>query len=370
VVNSADVLIVGGGPAGLATAIAAALRGFRVTVADPRKPPIEKACGEGLLPEGVAALGQLGIQLNSENAFPIAGIRFCDEISSVSGKIPLGATSFGLRRTDLHQLLVLRAEKLGVCVRWGTRVSDWHSNAARLNGRDVRFRWLVGADGQKSAVRKWAGLGPGRLRSSRLGFRRHFTVAPWSDFVEVYWGRNCQIYVTPTGPREVCVAVLTRDERLRTDIALRQFPLLAARLHDAGPISTEVGGATVLERARSVAHGNVALVGDASFTVDGITGQGLSLAFRQAIALGDALARQNLSLYQKAHREIVRSPARMARLLLLLDRNPWIRGKVLRLLFRNPDIFAKLVARHTGKPAVQSSNSADICDLEWQALRT
>jgi flavin-dependent dehydrogenase len=108
VAENADVLIVGAGPAGLATAIAARLKGLSVTVADARRPPIEKACGEGLLPEGVAALSRLGIQLNSDVAFPIAGIRFCDEVSSASGKLPHGSASFGLRRTTLHALLLQR----------------------------------------------------------------------------------------------------------------------------------------------------------------------------------------------------------------------------------------------------------------------
>jgi len=60
-----DVLVVGAGPAGLATAIAAAAKGLRVTVADARRPPINKPCGEGLLPEAVEALRGIGIELNS-----------------------------------------------------------------------------------------------------------------------------------------------------------------------------------------------------------------------------------------------------------------------------------------------------------------
>ena len=55
-----DVFIVGGGPAGLATAIAARRRGLSVVVADGAVFPIDKPCGEGLMPDGVAALHQLG----------------------------------------------------------------------------------------------------------------------------------------------------------------------------------------------------------------------------------------------------------------------------------------------------------------------
>src|SRR3979490_781323 len=51
-----SVLVIGGGPAGLAVAIAARMKGFDVTVADGAKPPIDKACGEGLMPGTMAAL--------------------------------------------------------------------------------------------------------------------------------------------------------------------------------------------------------------------------------------------------------------------------------------------------------------------------
>ena len=58
-----DVFISGGGPAGLATAIAARSEGFRVTLADASRPPIDKACGEGLMPEALAAASQIGIHI-------------------------------------------------------------------------------------------------------------------------------------------------------------------------------------------------------------------------------------------------------------------------------------------------------------------
>ena len=364
----ADVLIVGAGPAGIATAIAATQKGLRVTVADAHRPPIIKACGEGILPEGVFALRQLGIWLDSSVAFPIAGLRFSDEASSAYGKITRGA-SFGLRRSVLHELLVRRASELGVQFRWSTRVSELNSTSAQLDGVHFPFRWLVGADGQKSMVRKWSGLGPRRVRSARFGFRCHYAVAPWSEFVEVYWGERCQIYVTPTGPDEICLAVLTSDPQLRVDRALRQFPEVAARLGGACRITEELGNSTVLEYPRDVAREHVALVGDASFSLDGITGQGLSLAFQQAFFLGDALASEDLGRYQIAHRRSVQAPARMARLLLLLDRLAWLRRKVLRMFAENPNLFTRMISSHANHPKPAPIKASEIFDFGWQVLR-
>ena len=71
-------------------------------------------------------------------------------------------------------------------------------------------------------------------------------------------------------------------------------------------------------RLAAVTKGNVALLGDASGTVDAITGEGLHLAFRQAAALAEALAAGDLSPYAAAHRRLQKMPQLMARLLLLL----------------------------------------------------
>ncbi len=109
---TSDVVVVGAGPAGIATAIAASLKGLRVTVLDSRKPPIDKPCGEGLLPQAVTALRKIGIELDSSNAFPFYGIRFCDENSSATARIVNGQ-AFGVRRTTLHRLLMDRALERG-----------------------------------------------------------------------------------------------------------------------------------------------------------------------------------------------------------------------------------------------------------------
>ncbi|MGH9713886.1 MAG: NAD(P)/FAD-dependent oxidoreductase [Candidatus Acidiferrales bacterium] len=364
----ADVLVIGAGPAGLATAIAARLQGLTVTVADSRRPPIDKTCGEGLLPEAVVSLQRLGIQLDSVRAFPIAGIRFLDEKSSAAASLPAGL-AFGLRRTALHQLLIERAAEVGVTLLWGASVSSVNSQGAQINGSWCASEWLVGADGQNSVVRKWAGLSARGTRRRRFGFRRHYAMSPWTDFVEVYWGERCQIFVTPTGESEVCVSLLTGDPQLRIEDALPRFPEVARRLQGGRKLTTEQGALTALERTRAVVRGPVALVGDASGTVDGIAGQGLSLAFQQAIHLGGALARRDLSLYAAAHRRICMMPERVNRLLLLLDRNAWIRRKALRLFADAPRLFAGLMSIHTGQRAPEEVKAREFLDLGWRVLR-
>jgi flavin-dependent dehydrogenase len=364
-----DVIIIGAGPAGIATAIAASQRGLRTIVFDARIPPIDKPCGEGLLPQGVAALRSLGIHLNSSLAVPFAGIRFANGESAAYAKFP-DATGFALRRLRLHELLVERAIAAGVIFHWGTRVTKMDSRQVTTGNAQFPYAWLVGADGQNSFVRRWAKLGPVRATGRRFGFRQHFRVRSWPDFVDVHWGEHCQMLATPTNAQEICVSVLSRDPSFRISQALPLFPELAGRLRHAKPVTRELGNATSLNRLATIARGRVALVGDASGSVDAITGHGLSLAFQQAIFLAEAFERGNLAHYVSAHRKIAVMPALMSRLMLVMDKNAWVRRKALRLFENMPELFAKLLSVHTGAVPLSSLGSGEIIELAWKLLRT
>ena len=364
-----DVLVVGAGPAGLATAIAAAANGLRVVVADARRPPINKPCGEGLLPEAVDALRSIGIELDSSLGCPLKGFRFSDDSYSVSAPIERGR-AFGLRRTALHNLLVARAAEVGVIFRWGARVSEFAPAGARINGEFVDYRWLVGADGLNSSVRRWAKFNWPRISCrTRFGFRRHFAIRPWSKFVEVYWGKKFQMVVTPTHAEDVCVSFFSRDLKLRITDGLSEFPEVAEHLKRAYGATPEQGSLVGLTSTWRVASAHVALVGDASCSVDGIAGHGLSLGLQQARALADALSRGDLRSYRSAHRRIVSMPLRMTRLLLLMDASTWVRRKTLRLFENQPELFAKIISVHTSRPQDEAFDAKEIFDLSWRVLR-
>ncbi|HKO03469.1 MAG TPA: NAD(P)/FAD-dependent oxidoreductase [Candidatus Acidoferrales bacterium] len=342
-----DVFVIGGGPAGLAVAIAARQKGFRVTLADPVGPGADKACGEGVMPEGVEALRELGVEVPAGEARPFCGIRFLDGGRVAEARFAKGQ-GLGIRRTTLHRVLVERAEACGVQLLWRTKVSGISAEGVALASGVVRTRWICGADGGHSRVRRWLGLDRGAGRAPRYGTRRHFRVRAWSDCVEVYWGRESQLYVAPVGEEELCIATISRVPGIRVEQALAVHPELAARLAGAGTASGERGGVTSSLRLRRVYRGRVALVGDASGSVDAITGQGLSLAFQQAHALAAAMEAGDLAQYQAAHGRIRRRPEMMARLLLAMDGRPRLRARVLRILSEEPHHFTRLLAAHTG----------------------
>src|SRR5271170_1110810 len=110
--HSTDVFVIGGGPAGLAAAIAARQQGLRVMVADGAKPPIDKACGEALMPDAIAALEQLGVALPVAEACPIRGVRFLGSGLSAEANFPAGGYGLSIRRTTLHRIMTERAAAL------------------------------------------------------------------------------------------------------------------------------------------------------------------------------------------------------------------------------------------------------------------
>jgi menaquinone-9 beta-reductase len=343
-----DVFVIGGGPAGLAAAIAARKKGFSVVIADVLRPPIDKACGEGLLPATLTALQELGVHFGPNDGYPFDAIRFIDDQHSVVASFFPGH-ALGVRRTVLHRRMYECAADCGVKFLWGTHVTRIAKDAVTVPGKIYGARWIVGADGGSSRVRRWARLDRPLFHTRRFGFRQHYRVRPWSQSVEVYWAGDAQIYVTPVGESEICLASVSRSPAIRVSGVAAHFPDLLARLRGAEPSTLEKGAVTAMCRLRRVHRGNVALIGDASGGVDAITGDGICLSLHQAVALADALTHDNLRLYQKEHRRLSRVPTWIGLHLLCMDGRPRLRRRVFSTLAAHPQLFARLLFAHVGQ---------------------
>jgi len=359
-----DVIVIGGGPAGLAAATAVAARGLDALLLERRALPVDKACGEGLLPGGVRALEALGAahHLDPAGWTRLRAIRWIQEDgSSAEARLPPPG-GMGIRRLALSAALAARAREAGAEVRDETPVESHRRDAdgatvVLASGEELRARVLVAADGLASQVREREGLSRTAGSTRRFGLRRHFAIAPWTDAVEVHFSKGAEAYVTPVGPHRVGLAFLFGEGTAPDfETLLARFPALASRLAGA-PFDSALAGAGPLGRDASTrVLDRLILAGDAGGYLDAITGEGVSLALEEAVLLGAMLpgalsrgaTREALLPWERAVRARHRRHAAVTRLVLSMARRPRLRRTAVGWLGRAPRLFDALVAGAVG----------------------
>jgi flavin-dependent dehydrogenase len=373
-----DVLIIGGGPAGLAAGIVCGRRGLRTLLCEKRSLPANKACGEGVMPTGVAYLERLGVRpfLRDGGYFPFEGICYVSPKGRTASAVFQEGPGWGIPRLELSRALLQRAMEVD-CLEIRTEVQATPVPGEARGEQDklwvkvgsdcIGTKLLVGADGLNSTVRRWAALQRSKGAYQRWGTRQHFQIAPWSRNVEVYLNDGLEAYITPCGENLVGVAFLwdrKRHPRLPggdrlIPALLEAFPALQRRLQNA-PVSDTALAVGPLQRnaIRPVMDG-VLLIGDAAGYLDALTGEGISMAFAQALALEETvvpilrerngmLSRHDLSAYERAYRAIVRPYYQMTHVVLWLSRHPVFSEQAVRLLGHEPALLQSMLSANMG----------------------
>jgi len=331
-----DLIVAGGGPAGLATALHGARAGLEVVVIEPRDGAIDKACGEGLMPHTVAQLARLGVRPPGK---PLGGITYLDGQRSVSASFRSG-TGRGVRRTALHAALAEAVDAAGVRVVQG-EVTDVTQDAESVYAGGLRARYLAAADGLHSPIRRAMGLEVPSAGIRRWGIRRHVQVAPWTDHVEVHWGRDSEAYVTPVADDCVGIAILT-SRRGGFDSHFGDFAALADRVMGC-PRDQDRAAGPLRQRVRARAAGRVLLVGDAAGYVDALTGEGLGIAFGAAELLVGCVAANLPGDYDRRWRRMSRRYRLLTAGLLRASAHASVRSRIVPAAAALPVVFAGLV---------------------------
>ncbi len=347
---SSDVIVIGGGPVGLATALYAVRSGLSPVVLEPRAGTIDKACGEGLMPGGLQALTDLGVDPPGHD---LRGIRYIARGRSAEADFTAGVGR-GVRRTTLHDALSAAVVAAGIEVlpfgaaevTQDDAVVSVRTADSGSAGPTFTASWVVAADGLHSPTRRSLGLdrdhAVGRTGDARplrrYGLRQHYGIRPWGDHVEVHWGTHGEAYVTPVADDLVGVAVLSKQRNPLSD-SLAEFPQLRERL-DGAPVVTSVRGAGPLrQRTTHRVAGRVLLAGDASGYVDALTGEGISLGLAHARAAVAAIAANDPQSYEQSWRAATRRYSLLTHALVQVTRLSWTRRLLVPAAATLPPVF-------------------------------
>jgi menaquinone-9 beta-reductase len=343
-VNTPQVVIVGGGPVGLACAIFAARAGLTALVLESGVSDGDKACGEGLMPGVKPLLDELGID---PPGLALVGVSYRQNEVSVDHRFP-DTPGRGVRRTVLIDALRARADELGIERRL-SRVSTVQVDSESVSlgltdGSTVQAAYVVACDGLHSTVARELGLiTPSPKRGRRYGLRQHFSTPPWSSFIEVYYAGSSELYITPVDSTTVGVAVLGPKGVNLTE-TINQVPEVQHRLAGVASASSLRGAGPFPHRVRKAQVGRVLLVGDAAGYVDAITGEGLRVGFAQAREAIHAIATERPGSYPRRWRAVTREFRVLTRGLVMVASSP-LRGSIVPLARALPRVFGLVVDR-------------------------
>ncbi|MBI3974789.1 MAG: NAD(P)/FAD-dependent oxidoreductase [Armatimonadetes bacterium] len=308
--RTAEVVIVGGGPAGAATAAALARRGREVLVLERATFPRDKLCGDFIHPLGVAALDRLGVLDEIRpRARALRGMMIVSPAGrEVFAPFPAGI-GLSVSRAVLDDLLLRAAWRAGAVVKTGRVVRRVLRRGDRwritTEEGEVAARVLIGADGLRSTVAQAAGLrgGPPRRGRYAIGLRVR-GLGTYEGFAEMHLARGayCGVSAFPDGQANVTAVLPKATVALRRDVLaqgptrasmltlLASFPSLVSRLRPADPIGRARAIGPLAPAAGPVVGDGVLLVGDAAWFTDPLTGQGVSLALTGALVAAEVIA--------------------------------------------------------------------------------
>lgn len=355
-----DVVVVGGSVAGSIAARELGRRGLRVLLLEKARHPRPKACGEGLLPHGVAALAEMGLAFPGH---PVRGVRYVSPGGQTAeADFPTG-TGMVVRRDRFDAFLFEAAAATpNVTARTGTAWDPARSTAP----------WVIGADGLHSHFHGRAGFRASRPRTERVGLSTHvrgLDVDP--ERVEVIFHATGEVYLAPSGDGEALVACLYRRAALppgpaneaRVLDTLRSLPVLRGRLGALSFTTPVLGAGPLGLTVAPVVSGRTLLVGDASGVPDPVVGEGMSLAILSARSAAAALASGRPGAYEAERRNLGSGAAWVAGWILRASRHPRLADRVVAALARRPETFAALLGVVSGERPRSDITFADLLRL-------
>jgi len=355
-----DAVVAGGSVAGSMAARELARRGFRVALVEKARFPRPKACGEGLLPHGVAALREMGLE---PPGVRVRGIRFVSPSGITAEADFPGGPGVVVRRDRFDEMLFRAAA--------GTPGVEAFEGAP-YEAERWPARWVVGADGLRSLFHRRPEFPSSPPSARRVGISTHVRGLDVNrERVEVILHERGEIYLAPSEGGEALVACLFREDQLppgssnedRVLGLLLSLEVLRGRTRGVAFTTPALAVAPLGLRVGAVAAGNTLLVGDAAGAPDPITGEGMSLGILSARAAAEAVAAGDLDRYAPERRRLAAGSDWLGRWMLRAARYPAIADRVVGSLLEHPGLFTKLLEISTGLRREGELSLAEVAQL-------
>ena len=347
--------VVGGGIAGLAVALHLLRKGHQVTLFEKQKGPVDKVCGEGILPFGVALLQEMGLA----GAVQDAGMAFTGLTYHYGGKLlqadfAAGRVGIGIDRVAMNRVMLAACEVFdGFEYRQGERAKP---------GELVQtYDGVLGADGVQGRSARWMGRQP--KATSRIGVRFRLDVSPPSR-VAVHFFREGEIYLTPTGPDSLSVAMLLNRQNLPVSgralapFCKEFFKTALPHLANEEIRDFATRGHIAVRWTGSAPKG--ILMGDALRAFDPISGAGMSFALLCAKHAAENF--ENPSAYYRSVAPAMGAVDSFTKLVLFFSGGGFRTRLMFRQLGKAPALFQRLIESHDGRHRV-----SDL--LDWHMAR-
>ena len=378
------VAVIGAGPAGSACAARLASRGLDVTLFERTPFPRTKVCGEYLNAAAQRELMELAAgDTVIQHCNRVAGIRL--RVDGTALELPFANPAWAIARSRLDEILFARARDAGAQPILA-RVEDIERIADRIrirfrdaSGLERRFEAdaVVGADGLGSLVARKCGLARDGRRRGRFALGGHYSgFGPLDGFIEMYVTKDAYFAINPLGEELANVMVVVEESDLHrwTGAIDRNLQQTASHLAagkrgipNVQRVGKRVAVGPLAHDVRDVAAPSVYLAGDAAGFIDPFTGQGVFLALRSASLVASAVEAQLTQTesqeraalrYCREHRRIFHSRARVARLVSLLVKTPWLSRRALHNLQRSADLRRTVMAVISGQEQPQEPLNA------------
>lgn len=352
--NDLKVVIVGGGPVGLMTAIQLHHQGIESVVLEKRSYPVDKVCGEGVMPLGSQILKDLGLlsKFKAEYFTFFSGIEYFENNKKTQTFEFNDRKGMAIRRVELSRVLREECRERRIEVLENTEYLSHEKTTNEVlvtyaqNGVEQRIKCLklIAADGIHSSVLKDLKINTKKQSYRRMGLRWHVSCKPWSKYVQVYWGHGVEAYVTPVGPSQIEIALLyfpQLHKGEKVEDLMNYFPFLQNKIKDLKLVSSVKGYGPFPRESEMNPHPYVHFVGDSFAFIDGITGDGISFGFLQAYLLAQEWGNRDKVTFFV--RKYFRTYKLMTKTLVLLSYFPKLRYFVNRLL---PSFLSKKIFKY------------------------